>query len=651
MSAYDPGEFDRQKTKLGSPSKSQLTEDVTIELEDDSEIKLNKEVASKLEAVRDVISDIGRYDMAVPFTSYPPEDIRLYLKLMKRIDKREALANIRLTQLFKLINVAEYLGNGLSVDNLADYILATTLAARNMSKEVRKAVQINYQQLISPLINDLIMDGLDAHLQSISVTKLRYLNLNGWNIFYQQEGAIGNDRDIRDRLAIDEEGRIVASLLTKNNMEWRFYDETNAQREKTVNQFITKDTSRYNRVRIRVGGMTEKGIIVIAGHLDSYLGWYIHTIYFPGQPGRSLNHLITGKWRIFPLAPRLEVLASLTGSEQDDLDDLDQWDKILRSLSIDIKFKIYDLASDQMLFNFGLRERDVYTDDLGRYLVVITNFIREGMVIERFLIDQKTVKGQSDSFKKRVSRMSIRGHFANNCVIDPYRKLLYVFDREGKEIKKEGLWTWAGGIESTTLYRKASILLVITFGGKVLHRYIYITELSLYPTAKHLITVESKLTEDRTGLGRNFIKDDLAELEAEDLQRIGWNVNFSRKDKFNLVDQNIVGVVVPPYELWPAVFPEVDLSNIELNDYGLYLDQYRGVWIRDVTDGFKPLALIENWVQHNANIVSSPSGDYIFIGHQKTRHPLSARPVIVQTSLYSQKEVQIISNLLETSAG
>ncbi len=600
-----------KKLTLPPIIKPKLIKDVTIELKDGSQLKLSKEVASKLDAIRQVIIDTNGYDIAIPFTGYPAQDIRLYLRLMDKIDKREALPDVRLIQLFSLINVAEYLGNNLSVTNIADYILATTLTNRDMTVELKNATRINYRQLISPLIDDFIMGRLGELNRSLSFENVRDLEIDIGEFSLKEifrsyrAGAniVSSADDPMKKLAIDGQGRVVVYLIDKKI----FYDETDPQREKLINSLIGPDR------QIQIGGVTERGVTVVLAHLDRNSGWRNLYKYLPGRP--EGEHLISidasSDWVIFPLGSRLLVMSTKSG--------------------VEIR-QIYNLIDGSLVYQYQLPEYDRLPsamDKEGKYLLIALKSPRHyPMFVARLIAMAETAPGANGQlvrndrilFEIPISPARYGENYAEiEKIIDPYRQLIYITDSSSRRIQKR---TPRG--QRAERPRPIVVLLVINFAGQVLHRYVYFKAhdivLKFYPTAKHLITYERGLSSSKLRISG---------VRSEDLRHI-IPPTVTRGEFGSLAK-------LPPYEIWPAAPITVSRTTSRSTPYINF-------WIRDTSNGFKVKALVQNIKHGYSYIISSTTGDYVVATipiPSKTR-----KSSVIKTVFYTDSDVRDIRGIL-----
>ena len=655
--------FDTSPLPLTKPL---LKRGVTIQLDDETQIKLSREVASKLNTVRSAIdyllnikgkTEDEAYQTIIPVTYYPAQYIRRYLELMAKIDKREQLANIRLSQLFGLFLEAMYMGNETSMTNLADYILATVYASREMGDDMKKEIKRLYSAGPAEP-KRFIMRRLAELNRTVSVKNLRNIDFNGWLLEAISIQSYLADEPV-DRLAIDKWGRITASLLTKYRK--RFYEENNLQRESLINQFLIKH--KYDQPIVRVGGMTDQGATIITAYSErqsEILGrWSIfsrrphvdvwrYTVYLPGQlSGKLLSGIIGRKyeWKILPLAPRLKIEFSNLYDilqQADNLLKTDKLDELLRErIEYWKEFRIYDLTNQTLLFTYHLGWDMVEAiDHFGKYVVIIFNIIRGGMVIELF-----DIEANSPSKSKRISRTIVLHHKAERCIIDPYHKQLYIFDKG--LIRRQGFQH----------EMDVSIILVINFMGQVLHRYVFPGELDLYPRSKEIISAEAlwlDVTREQNLRGRGL-------LSAEDLKQIRLPRDVTRGGHLDLMSMDILrlqkAAKLPRYELWPVIWPtQTTDSSVSLPDDILHSYKHKGVWLREVSDGFRPLALLQespfsnqSWVgQVNLDqVIMSPGGDYVLpVKRLRIESPLP----LIKTVVYSEGDVELINEVLSGPA-
>ena len=589
-----------------------LKRGVTIQLDDGTQIALSREVASKLNLIRSPLeyllniegkTEDEAYKTVIPVDYYPAQNIRQYLKLMAKIDKREELANIRLSQLFGLLLDAMYMGNETSITNLADYILATVYASREMADNVKAEIRRMY--LSGPAEpKRLIQRRLTELNQTPSLKRVRDItpSLN-WS---------GQSSLSFQHMAIDGQGRIVAVVDRQEETRGQFppgyyhyhrfktlYDETDPQRGNMINSIYEHNP----QVRIQVGGARERGITIVEGNQRGNT-WDLWK-YLPGLNGESTIAVDSHNWKLTPFGSRL-IVPSLTD------------------------IKIYDLNNNSLLFQKELPQRQlfeqgqfgeiysvlkvVHLDKRGRYLfithnVLTTRNVLYGDILELFDIDRP---GDKRLFEILLTKL------VNNAVIDPYRKIIYIF----QDKLAIGL---PGGAS-----RLVKVMSIVGFNGEVLHRYIYpaIDTIIPYPGPKHLLTHEREV---RGIMGRPLtygldikVADIICDFypPAEDY-KVG----------------HLTPAKLPNYEIWPSPPP----TRFGVNREGEAASD--NFWIRDVNDEFKVKALVGADKDAEDEALISPNGDYIILS-DKSRFQ-TAELTVFRTVLYSDEETQVIRNILQ----
>ncbi len=581
-------------------TKPILKRGVTIQLDDGSTVTLNRQVASKLNLVRSPIEYLlnveGRtedeaYKTVVPVDYYPAQYIRQYLELMTKIDKREQLPNIRLSQLFSLLLMAMYMGNETSMTNLADYILATVYASREMADNVKAEIRRMYSGG-PPEAKRLISRRLAELNRTLSLKTLRKVNVVE-KLYTMSPGLAPN-------IAIDNQGKIVLLYLTyEKNKRIAFYDETDAKREKLINSMLV---GRDN-VIIRVGGLTEQGIAIVEevfGETKQYL-----IRYPPSQADRQVITTIRFgvSWEISSHSSRLRVSDN----------------KIT---------KIYDLTDDSLIFQQQtLKNRlgrspfilKVFVmDDRGEYLLIIRVLSRNrGIVLELYAISEsvRTEGNPPPTKNKSLFEISIPTFDTTIATIDPYRQLIYIVDKMTFQVR-----------ESHAPEYSLSIILVLDFSGQILHRYVNrkFDRIKFYPTAKQLLIREREIS------GPMIDNRPVFGMEEKDLRHI------MPEPKYRKIG-HLKPIRLPPYELWP-----VPPSYGYRDDGEIFSDNF---WIRDVINGFKIKALLQENTDYRDSAISSANGDYIVAIRELSDLP--AELFVIQTVLYSDNDVKTIRNILE----
>ncbi len=576
-------------------AKPLLERGVTIKLNDDSQIELNREIASKFETIRTVIGyggiEVGKKEDIIKIFDYPAQYVRHYFQLVEKIDEKKELPNIHFTQLFDFFLVAHLMGNETSMTNLADYIFATALANQSATKEVRAAMREIYSSYPAGP-KRFIMNRLAKLNHTISLKSLRNLDMRFIN-------------DVRPIAAIDNQGRIVTRELSKTTKKWLYYDETDPQREKLINHLQDKEIIDG----IQIGGGTNQGITVVTRHYDQNSKKYVLYGYPPGQlKGKHLISFDSSfKWEIFPFASRFKMEKRISGM----YGERNIW--------------IYDLADGSLIFSYiGLFSSNYTTDDSGRYfLITNTNMQTSPDHIEAKLFSVgEMVRGTNGKLtrqNRKLFEVKIPGHDYDESIVDSYRRLIYIFDyyshRTQMPLRAGEEEIYQGGIR---------ILLVIDFSGQVLHRYIYWGVVNIFPSAKHLLTNEF-------GRGMPILRLKFARLFSErDLQYI-----FRQEAVSNEVSQEMKKL--PNFELWPTT----SVEGIAVDSVGP-----DNLWIRDATKGFKIAALVKKNYGEVDHITSSPSGSIIVLPPGYVPPGALHISSVMQTVLYSDHELEIINEVL-----
>ncbi len=599
------------------PTKPLLKRGVTIQLKDGSTIVLSREVASKLNVVRSPLEYLlnveGRtedeaYQTVIPVDYYPAQNIRQYLKLMERIDKREELADIRLSQLFGLLLDAMYMGNETGYTNLADYIIATVYASREMGDNVKAEIRRIYLAGPPEPKRLLIQRRLAELNQTLTLKNVR--NLHVTRMFSES-------RNVNVNTAIDNQGKI---LLLYSDLKPRsrygkhksiaYYDEVSPGREKLINSLL----SRSNVEEMRVGGVIKQGIITV-GEIRMKSKWMDsrNLIKYPSDQseGRQLITRIgqSAVWQVSPYGSKL-----LTSD----------WNNTI---------KIYNLTDNSLVFEHkahkhylgdsAFRFESYVMGNWGHYLVLIysSDDQDEGTLIELFAIDKTTsAGGQSIEGNKLLFEILIPIWTEDKEIaIDPYRRLVYIVYHSAQSQSVKVLLPGNSGYN-------VSIILVINFKGQVLHRYANreFAEFEFYVTVRQVLTHEAEYWsgEDEPLFG----------MTKEDLQYIEPQPNYTEIG-------DMAPIKLPAYEVWP---------NASTNSYQSYVSREPdsdNLWIRDSTDGFKVLALVKKNIGGFSKAVSSANGDYIVTIENRAVDDYNLS--VMQTVLYTDDEVKIIRNILE----
>ncbi len=596
-------------------TKPLLKRGVTIELDDGTTLALNRETASKLDHIRRLLEHAlflipekdqdKAYDQLLPVNDYPAQYVRQYLALMDKIDKKAKLPDIRLSRLFDLYFMARFLDNTISIANIPNYIFATILANQPMSKEMKQVVRETYLKLPVQL-RKFIMNRLDELNQTLSLKNVRNLNITG-EFFGLHKTS--------QRVAVDNQGKIL--LLYEKEDRRIYYDETDGEREKLINS-RPDDFS----IKLRIGGVTKEGIIVIE-ETDATITGHRNLIkYLPGQAEGQL--IATGLyydtfWEVSP--------------HNDTFWEVSPHSSRLLVVNENGMINIYDLADNILIFQYEIRGHQMenpvfrfesYTmDDWGKYLLLTYHFDdpKKGMLVELFAIG-KTVSGSDRTNELMFEVLIPIWTKDREIAIDPYRQLVYV-------VYYPGHYTSIRVTRPDGTGYDISIILVINFKGQVLYRYANpkFDEFRFYTTANQLLTQEAEYGDP---FGRHSPL--MFGMEKEDLQYIEPLASYSQLEGMM--------VKLPAYQIWP------NLSGLS------YRTMLRGnvhshnFWIRDTTNGFKGVALVKkNTIIFN-RAVSSASGNYVVTIEQQindNQYKLS----VMQTVLYTDDEVKAIRNILE----
>ena len=594
-------------------TKLPLKHGVTIQLDDGSTIALSREVASKLNVVRSPIeyllnvegkSEDEAYQTVIPVDYYPAQNIRQYLKLMAKIDKREELANIRLSQLFGLLLDAMYMGNETSYTNLVDYILATVYASRNASKKVKAEIRRIYLAG-PPEPKRLIQRRLAELNQTLSLKNVRSMNITTEYDWLAE---------INERLAVDNQGKIL--FFYEKDKSTEYYDETSQRREKLIRSLLG---DRF-KVAFRTNGVIE-GEVVVIGAFTTKTGGRGLVKYLPQKIRNPLITTIgssssySASWDVSPHGSRLLVIDE------------------------DHMIKIYDLADNSLLFqhdvhkdysgDYTFRLESYKMDNWGQYLLLAYDPYNpddpdsdEGIVIKLFTIDKTTsALGQPIGKNEPLFEILLPIWSPDKEVaVDPYRRLIYIALHPSEYSLFEVLRpNYQGGYP-------VSIILVINFKGQVLHRYVNseFTQFNFYLTVRQLLTYEREYWDRRDEPWFSMAKEDLQYIESQP--------NYAKVG-------DMTPVKLPAYELWP---------NASATNYQLDIDgdpESDNFWMRDPTDGFKVLALVKKNTGYDNTLVSSANGDYIVTIENKIDDDYNLS--VLQTVLYTDEQTKTIRNILE----
>ncbi len=600
MSAFDPGPVLLPLPVSPPPAEPALKHEVTIQLSDDSTLTLSRETASKLGLIHRVIKDIQdglaegdkdrAYDEIFTLKAYGAPYIRDYLALMNKIDKGARLPDLRLSQLLELLVIAFYFDNDSSLANLPNYIFATILANQPMSAEVRNAISETYLKY-PRTIKNLIMDRLAELNRTLSLKTLRKNVVKKLHT-YRESGP---------NVAIDNQGKIVLLYRTgRRNRRVALYDETDSKREKLINSML----EGRDNVNIRVGGLTEQGIVIVDEIFKEAEHYLI--IYPPSQTDRQVTITIKRgvSWEIPNHSFRLR-------------------------LSDNKITKIYDLTDDSLIFQQQTLKNqlesysyiiDVVMDDRGEYLLIIRKLYRIQVTMLELFALSEIIRAEGNpppTKNKSLFEISIPTFDTTIATIDPYRQLIYIVDERTFQVR-----------ESHATEYPLNVILVLDFSGQVLHRYVNrnFERIIFYPTAQQLLTHERVIS------GPMIDKRPVFGMEEKDLRHI------MPEPKYRKIG-HLKPIRLPPYELWPG--HSSSLYNYR-DDGEIYSDNF---WIRDVTDGFRIKALLQENTNYGDSAISSANGDYIVA----IREPLNRRSElsVIQTVLYSDSDIKTIRNILE----
>ena len=576
-------------------AKPLLERGVTIKLVDGSQIKLTRETASKFETIRTVIGyggiEVGEKEDIIKIFDYPAQYVRQYFKLVDKIDGRKELPNVHFTQLFDFSLITLLMGNEVSMTNLADYIFATALANQSAGKKVKTRMREIYLSYPAGP-KRFIVNRLAEVNRAISLKNLRNLDLR----------FISRVRSIQ---AIDNQGRIVTRGVSEMTKKGLYYDETDPQREKLINQL--KNQRRIEGIQI--GGGTKQGITVVTQHYDIDTGEYVLTSYPPGQlEGKYLISFDSiFSWEIFPFGSRFRMVKDTHTGEEGEI--------MIHDL------RIHDLINGSLIFNYRRKSRERYVlDDNGQYLFIIGEF-PDHITATLYAVGETTLDGDNRPVRRnrKLFETIIPILEPTSMIIDSYRRLIYIHEDYSYQIRRpprpgELVVVYEG---EAVYHFYIRVLLIVDFSGQVLHRYIH-QGIDIFPSAKHLLTSER---------GMQLVTDD-------DLQYIiGPEVGDNVKEKMKKL---------PDFELWPNLSVE-----------GLIVEDVVGrdnLWIRDAAREFKIAALVKHTIGEIGLITSSPSGDIIIISSIYLRHgvgqPVAPDSSVMQTVLYTDHEMEIINEVL-----
>ena len=606
-------------------AKPLLKRGVTIQLDDGSTIFLNRELASKFDLIRNLLdgalSDIEReerrerkrqeerrrkgekveeieekkdpYDVLLPVKEYSAEYIRKYLELFAKIEKREKLPNVRLTELFDFFLLALYMGNDSSVAMVADYIFSTILANQSASEETKKAIREMYSTFPFQGKN-LLMNQFAEINRTLSLKNVRELNVRLLSEFEIETQTT-------DIVAIDNQGRII--LLYEDEGQTYLYDETSPQRQEMINSML----ERASRI-LKIGGIVEQEIAIIdetrAGTPDPHLWQLVR--YLPDQAkGQVITDIRYGiRWYI-----------SGFGS------------KLLMAMGEGV-IRVYDLVSQFLVFQHKISKEDIggirilqqffVFGYLGKYLLIGNNLsASRGIVIELFAVGEKLLK----EYNRPFIQILIPSHKATMTTIDPYRELIYITDLESSRINLPGGTGYS-----------IDIILVLDFSGQVQHRYVYPVgdTVEFYPTARYLLTHEKEVG------GAATAGDELVfGIPKDEIQYIDPAISYSKIG-------HLTPVKLPDYEAWPrqpAINYRIDSEGSTYSD---------NLWIRDANDNFKVKALVKantEFEEFEDLVTSSANGDYIMT----VRRDVGEKDelAVIQTVPYTNDEMKIIREILE----